>query len=59
MPSMTKASVPPNRGAEQIKRLLASPEVAALIVDLEATRFAWYQTAKTVAASVGRATAEC
>ena len=36
---MAKASVPPNRGAEQIKRLLASPEVVALIADLEATRW--------------------
>ncbi len=36
---MAKASVSPNRGAEQIKRLLASPEVRTLIADLEATRW--------------------
>ncbi|MCA1706738.1 MAG: transposase [Actinobacteria bacterium] len=36
---MAKASVPPNRGAEQIKRLLASPEICDLIADLEATRW--------------------
>ena len=36
---MAKASVPPNRGAEQIKRLLSSPEVAALLADLESTRW--------------------
>jgi len=36
---MAKASVPPNRGAEQTKRLLDSPEIAALIADLEATRW--------------------
>ncbi len=36
---MAKASVPSNRGAEQIKRLLASPEIRDLIADLEATRW--------------------
>ena len=36
---MAKASVPPNRGADQLRRLLASPEVAAMIADLEATRW--------------------
>ncbi len=36
---MAKASVPPNRGAEQIARLLSTPEVAALIADLEETRW--------------------
>ncbi len=36
---MAKASVSPNRGAEQIKRLLATPEVRTLIADLEATRW--------------------
>ena len=36
---MAKASVTPNRGAEQIKRLLATPEIATLVADLEATRW--------------------
>jgi len=36
---MAKASVPLNRGAEQIKRLLATPEIVALVADLEATRW--------------------
>ncbi len=36
---MAKTTVQPNRGAEQIKRLLASPEVQAFIANLEATRW--------------------
>ncbi|MCA1703114.1 MAG: transposase, partial [Actinobacteria bacterium] len=36
---MAGTSVQPNRGAEQIKRLLASPEVSTLIADLDATRW--------------------
>lgn len=36
---MAKTTVHPNRGAEQIKRLLASPEICDLIADLEATRW--------------------
>jgi hypothetical protein len=36
---MAKASVPPNRGVEQITRLLASAVVRALVADLEATRW--------------------
>ena len=36
---MAKASVPPNRGADQLRHLLASPEVSTLIADLEATRW--------------------
>jgi hypothetical protein len=32
-------TVPPRRDAEQMKGLLRSPEVAALIADLEATRW--------------------
>ena len=36
---MAGPSVHPNRGAEQIKRLLASPEIADLVADLEATRW--------------------
>jgi hypothetical protein len=36
---MAKGSVLPNRGAQQIKRLLASPEVATLIAELEVTRW--------------------
>ncbi len=36
---MAKTTVPQGRDAEQIKGLLRSPEVAALIADLEATRW--------------------
>ncbi|HEV2124462.1 MAG TPA: transposase [Chloroflexota bacterium] len=36
---MAKASVPPKRGADQLRRLLASPEVSALIVELDGTRW--------------------
>ena len=36
---MAKASVPLNRGADQIRRLLSTPEVSALVADLEATRW--------------------
>lgn len=36
---MAKATVLPRRDAEQIKGLLRSPEVVALIADLEATRW--------------------
>lgn len=36
---MAKTTVHPNRGAEQIKRLLSSPEIAALVADLESTRW--------------------
>jgi hypothetical protein len=36
---MAKATVLPRRDAEQIKGLLRSPEVAALIADLETTRW--------------------
>ncbi len=36
---MAKTTVPPRRDAEQIKGLLRSPEVTALIADLEATRW--------------------
>ncbi len=36
---MATTTVPPRRDAEQIKGLLHSPEVAALIADLEATRW--------------------
>ncbi|MCA1845254.1 MAG: hypothetical protein LC792_19090 [Actinobacteria bacterium] len=32
-------TVPPNRGVEQIRRLLATPEIKAFIADLEATRW--------------------
>jgi hypothetical protein len=36
---VAKTTVPQGRYAEQIKGLLRSPEVAALIADLEATRW--------------------
>ncbi len=36
---MAKTTVPPRRDAEQIQALLGSPEVVALIADLEATRW--------------------
>ncbi len=36
---MAKSTVHPNRDAEQIMRLLGSPEVGALIADLRATRW--------------------
>ncbi len=36
---MVGTSLPPNRGVDQLRRLLASPEVATLIADLEATRW--------------------
>lgn len=36
---MAKTTVPPSRDARKIATLLASPEVAALIADLEATRW--------------------
>jgi hypothetical protein len=36
---VAKTTIPPNRGADQLRRLLASPEVSALIADLEATRW--------------------
>lgn len=36
---MVSSSVAPNRGTEQVERLLAGPEIAGLIADLEATRW--------------------
>jgi hypothetical protein len=45
---MAKATVLPRRDAEQIKSLLRSPEVVALIADLEAT-------VRTVEARMGAA----
>ena len=36
---MAKTTIQPNRGVEQIKSLLASPEISDLIADLEATRW--------------------
>ncbi len=36
---MAGTRIPPQRGAEQVNRLLATPEVASLIADLEATRW--------------------
>ncbi len=36
---MARTTIYPKRGAEKIKRLLASPEVAGLVADLEATRW--------------------
>jgi len=35
---MAKASVPANRGPEQIEHLLSSAEIAAFVTDLESTR---------------------
>ena len=36
---MAGTSLPPNRGADQIRCLLATPEIETLIADLEATRW--------------------
>lgn len=36
---MAKATIHPNRGAEQIRSLLAQPEIADLVADLAATRW--------------------
>jgi hypothetical protein len=36
---MAAVTVPPRRGAEKLSALLASPEVAALVADLESTRW--------------------
>jgi hypothetical protein len=36
---MAKATIHPNRGADQIRALLAQPEIAGLVADLQATRW--------------------
>lgn len=36
---MAKATIHPNRGAEQIRSLLAQPEIVGLVADLQATRW--------------------